>query len=238
MNFKDIKFDWLTRLMKVITFLLFILVTLTTYPFASEMGWNNSVSIALLYGALWLFIGYILLILITKIVLYIFKGENFLKSGFNKKHYFILASPIILVLLGASIFGFFVEPNQKKAETQKIEIAYKEAMAKIDSLREEYRNCSAPTIEKIYSEKVRSCSLLKNKVRSDYNICVKYSALESPASCLYKNDYEKIDCSESTLYDKAKSETRGKDLSISCQFTLSELTANYEIITNYLSQTK
>ena len=238
MNIRGINFDWVSRLSKVIFVFLAIISIPISYAIGSDSAWEGKMSSTLLYTALFLFLFYIVLILATKVILYIAKGENFLSSGFNKKNYFILTLPIVLFLITAFIFGVIVEPIQKNNEHKKVEVAYNQALLKIDSLKEQFRACATPVVNKKFSEDLRSCNLLKNKVKHDYNFCVSLYSINSPASCLYDNDYENIDCTTETIENKARSEVSEFDLIESCQTVYRELKDADAVIDKYKSLNK
>jgi hypothetical protein len=240
MKMNEIKLDWISRLGKV----LFIFISLVAIPICfiagGEVSYSSAMSNTLLYSAYYLFATYGILITLTKTLLYIKRGENFLKVGFRKKHYVLLSLPIICFLAGSLIFLTIVEPMQranemKQAEIQKkrVENDYHEALAKIDGLKLQLQECLNPVIEKKASEGMRSCNLLKGKIKNDYDFCVSLTSINSPTSCLYDNDYQSIDCSKETIRKNAASRITKGDLSFTCQLTMSEIDNANKAIEKY-----
>jgi hypothetical protein len=236
--FEKIRFEWVGRLSRVVFIVAAILSIFISYSLASDAAWysDNKVSVTLLYLAFYLFVSFVFLIVVTKTLIYITKGENFLKAGFSKKNYLILAGPILISLLVSGMYGFIVEPiqeNNKKNEEQRV---YTEALSKVDNLRQEIKICLAPILDQKYSEKLRSCTLYRNKVKHDYDFCVSLESINSPASCLYDNDYQSIDCSETTIKANTFNNISASDLSDECQKTWFELKKVTDVIEKHSKQ--
>ncbi|AKM78509.1 MAG: hypothetical protein UX49_C0021G0021 [Candidatus Wolfebacteria bacterium GW2011_GWC2_46_275] len=233
MNMREIKLDWLYRLGKVVLIIGFLIAIPIAIGMGSEDGFGGSQSEVFFYAALYLLLFYILLILGTKTTLYILKGERFLMAGFNKKHYALLGMPIGFLMAISLVYGVIIEPIKDNNARISTENAYIQALQKIDSLKEKVRECASPVIEQKYNEEMRSCNLLKNKIKHDYNFCVSLSYVNSPASCLYDHDYERVDCSEAVLREKASAKVTEFDLSASCQGVWKEFNEVDEIIRNH-----
>lgn len=161
------------------------------------------------------------------------------KKNFNFKNltpYFKKSiKPLLSIFLIVGILfvvNFFSEITKEKMRIQKLTQDYNQVVSKVESLKSEYTTCLQPTFEKKYKTEERDCNLYRNKVKHDYDFCVSIVSINSPASCLYENDYEKIDCSEESLKKKATLATFS-DVPLSCYKIAEELNSANFIITEY-----
>lgn len=147
-----------------------------------------------------------------------------------------LVKPFVALLL-IIIIGFGIiklaEAKKEKDRIEKLKQDYSQGILKVDSLKEQVLSCIKPVYDKNYQEEVRSCNLLKNKIKADYDMCLTYTYVSARASCLYDYDYEKIDCSEEVLKAKALSKVTQSDVPKLCNDLLSELQDTNLIIEEY-----
>lgn len=155
-----------------------------------------------------------------------FKIKNLLPS---KRNIIIILLVLLFIIIAIFSIILLVKLNNNK----KLEKQYNESISKVDNLKQEVSDCIKPAIDKKFQEELRDCNILKNKIKSDYNFCISLDLTESPASCLYKNDYEKIDCSEEMIYKKAYSKITSNDLTDSCSSLVDELKETNLIINSY-----
>jgi len=147
-----------------------------------------------------------------------------------------LIKPLFVILLIAGVvFGFnrFSEIKKDKIRIEKLTQDYNQAIKKVGSLQEQVRSCYEPARERKYQEELRSCNLLKNKVKADYDFCFTYTSVSPRASCLYDYDYEKIDCSEETVRNKSEPKITKADAPESCVILLNELIDVNHVIEEY-----
>lgn len=129
------------------------------------------------------------------------KNLNILPSKKVILNVFSILSIIIIILFSLS---FFANKRQENLEKQQLNQKYDQAISSIDNLEAQFTSCMQPAISKKYEEELRSCNLLKNKVRANYDTCLTYTMVSPRASCLYDYDYESIDCTEEAMERKAK----------------------------------
>ena len=136
----------------------------------------------------------------------------------------LVYSIVIIILIISIICGisYLVKIKKNKIQKEQSKQEYEKAITKIDGLKERLTTCTKPIIEKKYEIELRDCNLLKNKIKHDYTFCVSLSPVTSPASCLYENDYEKIDCSRETLINKVVPKISNTELPTSCQLIYNE----------------
>jgi len=130
-----------------------------------------------------------------------FKISRFLPS--RKKVILIIVFPIFISFI-ISIVSYFINTREDNLKKEQLEQEYNQTILVVDSLRERFTSCMATVNEQKYKEALRSCNLLKNKVRADYDFCIEYTSVSPRASCLYTFDYEIIDCSQKTLDGRAR----------------------------------
>lgn len=142
-------------------------------------------------------------------------------------------SVIILFILGV-IFGVYklLEIKKEKIRVEKLTQDYEQAILKIEPLKKQLLVCIQPALDKKYQEEERSCNLLKNKIKADYDFCVEYTSVSPRASCLYDHDYEKIDCSKETIAKKALSQLKESETPM-CLNLLKEIEDANLIIEEY-----
>ncbi len=147
-----------------------------------------------------------------------------------------LITTLIVILLAVSmILGvlYFIDIREENLKKEQLKQDYSQAILKVDSLKEKVASCIKPVIDKKYQEEVRSCNLLKNKIKHDYNFCVSLDMINSPASCLYDHDYESIDCSQETLEKKSRLQIFQSDFPTSCSLLVGELEEVNAVIAEY-----
>lgn len=214
MKIADLKLDWLERLGKV----LFILAALLGLPLGYAFGTATAYmeSQKWFWAAVAVLTWYISLVLVAKTLLYIVKGQDFLRAGFGKKSYLLLVIPVVIYALVGGVFALIVEPQARENARKQAEAEYLVARAEIDRLEEDKVVCVEETREKFIQGWIRDCSLRRADVKSDYDFCVRYS-LDSADSCLYKNNYEAIDCSDSAARNTFVPLSALSKASASCQ---------------------
>ena len=161
------------------------------------------------------------------------------KQGFRFKVLSVLPSKkklifsvifILLIILIVSSVLYIMNIRKDNLKKEQLRQEYNEAIQKVDILKEQVKNCLKPVLEKKYAEEVRNCNLLKNKIKHDYDFCVSLESINSPASCLYDNDYEKIDCSQETLEKTSRSKITKSDIPKLCLDAVDDLIkVNYTI---------
>lgn len=147
----------------------------------------------------------------------------------------LILSVVIGMIICSIIFAisYVIKIRNENLEKEQLKQKYSQVILEIDSLREEVASCVKPVTDKKYQEEVRSCNLLKNKVKHDYNFCVSLTPVTSPASCLYDHDYESIDCSQETLEKKSRLKVTESDVPLLCRLQVNELKEANSIIEEY-----
>ncbi len=234
------KNGWIGRLWKVV-FTFIVILTLPMMFFAGvETEWTGGperYSRVFLYMAVFTLAAYLFYIFLTKIFLYIFKNESFMKSGFSKKGYLLLLLPIILTLIASGVFAFAIEPVQKARAEEKKESDYAKAIESVKENSDKVMACITPAVEKKYLVLLNECTLLKNKIKHDYDFCVSLSMINSPASCIYENNYRKLDCTEGTLRENARKQVSRADMPAECSPIMDEYIQAKTTIAEYEKKT-
>jgi len=232
---KSINFEWLKRLGKVVLIISVVLATLIPLGFFMEPD-NDPVSVRLFYGAILLLVAYVSIIFISKVIMYIIEGKDFLKSIFDRKHYIIMITPIILILVTSTIFAFIIEPTSERVRDKELKSDYDSAIIDIGELKDETTICLNSAIDIVFKEEKRDCELLRGKTKGDYDFCVSLYSINTPAQCLYRYDYEIIKCSDEEIKKKSSAKARMSDMSLSCQNTVNKYKELNVIIEKYEKQ--
>lgn len=200
MNIKNINFSWISRLGKVIVLLSSVAILPIAFLAGSETPWDGNLSGIFLYTSLYILIGYLLLVLVSKTLLYIFRGDNFLKAGFTKKHYILFLAPVLLSLILSGLFYFIVEPIKEKRETRERETVFSEVVQGYQKTRELAFECVEREIDRYVENEKKSCNVQYQRIKNNYDIC---RIINNHDYCIALNDYREYDCSEKGLKDKA-----------------------------------
>lgn len=240
MNTLNNKNGWVERLWKVLSIFIVVLTLPIMFFSGIEAQWTGGTdrySRVFFYMAIFTFFAYLFYILIAKIFLYIFKNQSFMESKPSKKGYLMLSLPIMLTLVASGIFAFVVEPIQKTRDDKNRLSDYNNALEIVQTNSEAVTKCAEPVREKKFQENLKECNLLKNKVKHDYDFCVSLDMVNSPASCIYENNYKKIDCSEETLRNQAKNSTKLSDLPEDCSILADKVIKAKILINEYENKT-
>lgn len=141
---------------------------------------------------------------------------------------------IVIIFIVISGISYLIETKQDNLRNEQLKQEYDEAISKIDNLKAEFSTCMKPVVDKKYEEEMRDCNLYKNKVKQDYTFCASLTSVTSPASCLYQNDYERIDCSQETIRKKAQRESL-REVPKLCMNSFNEISYSNNKIKEYES---
>jgi hypothetical protein len=237
MNFKNLNFNWLYRLGRVLIFIYVIMVIPVSILLSSDVSWdgNTVLSEIFLYTALFIFIGYAILIIFIKTLLYIFKGTNFLSADFKKKHYFILLTPIFIFIILSSLFYLTIEPTQARK-------SFLEAASQYKDTRDLAVECKENEIQKYVLREKRKCDIMYQQVKNNYDLC---RITKNHDYCITMNAYEEYNCSSDHFQKKAsdkallmKLQTRKMVSPHDAMYGLNQcfrdIISNNKIIANYM----
>jgi succinate dehydrogenase hydrophobic anchor subunit len=149
----------------------------------------------------------------------------------RKKVIKALLTLAIVIALVTGIY-YLIQTKQENLQKEQLKQKYDQAISSLDDLKAKFKTCIQPTIDKNYKDELRSCNLLKGKVKADYDNCLTYTPVSPRASCLYDYDYESIDCSQETLDRKAKI-TSIQNVPMQCTNFFEKLTDANNIIEEY-----